>query len=54
MQTAQTEPRERDRADIKEFTHAEITELHERFDELNRQVADLTDALKKERERSDA
>ena len=54
MQMAQAEPRERDRADIKEFTHSEISELHERFDELNRQVADLKDALKKERERSDA
>jgi len=41
MQTAQEEPREVDRAEIKTFTHKEIEALHARFDELQRELAML-------------
>lgn len=42
MQTAQEEPRQTDRAKIEEFTHAEIEELHLRFDHLQQQLEKLT------------
>ncbi|MGI9478343.1 MAG: ion transporter [Hyphomicrobiaceae bacterium] len=45
MQTAQEEPRESDRAEIKQFTHDEIAALHGRFDVLQKQL----DALSKEK-----
>jgi voltage-gated sodium channel len=38
MQMAQKGPRERDREEIKEFTHAELKAIHERFDDLNRKI----------------
>ena len=42
MQTSQEEPRELDRKEIKEFTHAEIEALHHRFDELQKQLATMS------------
>lgn len=48
MQTAQEEPRESDRAEIKEFTHAEIDVLHRRFDDLSRQIEALSPAAKQD------
>ena len=42
MQTAQEEPREVDRSEIKEFTHAEIEALHSRFDELSKKIEALS------------
>ena len=42
MQTAQEEPRETDRSEIKEFTHAEIEALHHRFDALQKQIEALS------------
>ncbi|MFY0611339.1 MAG: ion transporter [Hyphomicrobiaceae bacterium] len=41
MQTAQEEPRETDRTQIQEFTHAEIEALHHRFDHLQQQLETL-------------
>jgi voltage-gated sodium channel len=38
MHTAQQEPRERDRSDIKEFTHDEAQSLHARFDALHEEM----------------
>lgn len=49
MQTAQEEPRERDRANIEEFTHAEISGLHERFDLLQQEIATLAALIKPEK-----
>ncbi len=46
MQSSQEQPRALDRADVKQFTHAEIQSLHERFDELNREVARLATSLR--------
>lgn len=46
MQTAQKEPRERDQADIKEFTHAEIEALHRRFDNLSKQIEAMSASQK--------
>jgi voltage-gated sodium channel len=48
MQTAQEEPRESDKADIKEFTHAEIEALHRRFDELSKQIEVLSASANRE------
>lgn len=36
MQTAQKEPRMADKEDIQEFTHAEIIQIHERLDRLEK------------------
>jgi voltage-gated sodium channel len=38
MQTAQEEPRQTDRTEINEFTHAEVAALHQRFDQLNARI----------------
>ena len=46
MQTAEEEPREIDREEIKAFTHSEIEALHRRFDELQRHLAKLSDKEK--------
>ena len=46
MQTAQEEPRETDRQELKEFTHAEIEALHRRFDDLSKQI-DVLSSLEK-------
>ena len=54
MQSADAAPRDRDRADIKQFTHDEIADLHKRFDDLNREVAALTNLLESERQRGKA
>ncbi len=39
MQTAQDEPRQEDRTEIKAFTHAEVAALHERFDQLQKEIS---------------
>jgi len=41
MQTAQEEPRESDRAELQEFTHAEVAGLHDRFDLLQKEITSL-------------
>lgn len=41
MQTAQEDPRDTDREDIKQFTHAEVEALHNRFDQLQQQLEKL-------------
>ncbi|MCI5060634.1 MAG: ion transporter [Alphaproteobacteria bacterium] len=38
MQVAQKDPREQDKAEIKEFTKEELNEIHKRFDELKNEV----------------
>lgn len=43
MQMVQVEPREKDKAEIKEFTRDELQELHKRFDHLQKEI----EALKK-------
>ncbi|MEM7777924.1 MAG: ion transporter [Pseudomonadota bacterium] len=44
MQSAQKDPREDDRTEIKTFTHQEIDKLHLRFDELQRQISRMSEA----------
>ena len=46
MQTAEEEPRENDREEIKAFTHSEIEALHRRFDELQKHLASLSEKAK--------
>ncbi|MGI9520641.1 MAG: ion transporter [Hyphomicrobiaceae bacterium] len=45
MQTAHEDPRERDRDEIKEFTHTEIAELHARFDQLQNELRSISNDL---------
>ena len=49
MQTSHEGPREEDREDIKEFTHDEVASLHRRLDKLQQSVAQLNDALSKDK-----
>ncbi len=46
MQTAEVEPRENDREEIKAFTHSEVEALHRRFDELQKHLALLSEKAK--------
>ena len=48
MQTSHEGPREEDRDEIKQFTHDEVEALHRRFDEMQRDMAQLTKALSKD------
>lgn len=41
MQTVQEEPRQKDRQDIKQFTHEEMLTLHQRFDQLQKDIEAL-------------
>jgi len=41
MQMVQVEPREQDKAEIKEFTRDELQEIHKRFDLLQKEIQDL-------------
>jgi voltage-gated sodium channel len=52
MQTAQEEPQEIGRAEINEFTHAEIEALHRRFDELHGEIATIAKVIGKDEARS--
>ncbi|MDX1580542.1 MAG: ion transporter [Alphaproteobacteria bacterium] len=45
MQTAQKEPRADDKAEIKAFAEEEVAELHERFDHLTAELAQIKSAL---------
>ena len=49
MQTSHEGPREEDRAEIKEFTHDEVASLHRRLDELQQSIAQLNEALSKDK-----
>ena len=49
MQTSHEGPREDDREDIKEFTHDEVASLHRRLDELQQSIAQLNEALSKDK-----
>ena len=49
MQTSHEGPREDDREDIKEFTHDEVASLHRRLDELQQSIAQLNEALGKDK-----
>ena len=49
MQTSHEGPREEDREDIKEFTHDEVASLHRRLDELQQSIAQLNEALSKDK-----
>lgn len=49
MQTAQEDPREADRAEINEFTHAEVEALHKRFDQLTGEIAAISKTIEKDK-----
>lgn len=46
MQSAQHEPRETDKTEIKKFTHQEVESLHMKFDQLQQELASIKDAIK--------
>ncbi len=45
MQTAQTDPRENDLKEIKEFTHLELADFDNRFNRLHREIKLLQDLM---------
>lgn len=48
MQTGQEAPREEDRTEIMNFTHAELRLIHDRFDELQKQIGQIAEGSRKE------
>jgi len=48
MQSAQHEPRETDKSELKQFTHHEVDSLHVKFDQLQQELSDLKELLKKQ------
>ena len=49
MQVVQTETRQEDKAEIKEFTHEEIESIHKRFDELQSELTRVKNQIDKEK-----
>jgi voltage-gated sodium channel len=49
MQVVQTETRQVDKAEIKEFTHEEIDSIHKRFDELQSELARVKNQIDKDK-----
>lgn len=47
MQSAQHEPRESDKKEIKQFTHQEIENLHLKFDQLQQELISLKEVIEK-------
>ena len=48
MQTAQQEPREQDKADIKQFTHHELESFNDQFALLQKEISTLKELIQKQ------
>lgn len=51
MQSAQHEPRQTDKTEMKQFTHQEIESLHMKFDLMQQELASLKDVLEQQSSR---
>lgn len=48
MQSAQHEPRETDKSELKQYTHQEVDSLHLKFDQLHQEITSLKEVLEKQ------